>query len=240
MSYYTSSCPTTPLSSRKHCQSPYRTTQTLNTSPPSPASPKKGVFQTLYRPDLIKLSDPRRRQRRYSEDEYVSDTSASVRSAVSVRSVQSLNTTNPHFTSTPFSSPYMRDFDRVDQQEFSKVNRKISDDCDQLLRDLETDMKNFNFKKRDNYERDINQTEYKQNVHNKTVKPLSSHNKQMLYLDKPKMIEIKNCLSLNEAPSKSICKIEEPQNLMGKSNNQEYFDSLIAIIENAARNLSDV
>ena len=127
------------------------------------------------------------------------------------------------------------------------MNRKIADDCDQLLRDLEADMKNFNFKpKKYFHQPDRKQTYYKQN--NKTVKALSSNNKQMFYLNKSKMIELSNCQVndniQNSVPSQNKVKIDNKTDktlypMMGNSNNQAYFDSLILLIENAAKNLSD-
>jgi hypothetical protein len=62
---YTTSCPTTPLSYRRYSPttqlplpqpSPYRSNHIEN---PSQSSKKVGVFQTLYRPDLLKLSSLR-------------------------------------------------------------------------------------------------------------------------------------------------------------------------------------
>ena len=225
VSFYTSSCPTTPLSSRRMCQSPpgpYRTAQTVR----SPSG-KSGVFETLYRPDLIKLSDPRRGQRRHSEAEEVS----SVRSVpVTPVSRNEIKINNRHFNTTQITSQSQsegKNLQRSSQQK--NIQRKISEECDQLLRELECDMKNMN---------------------NNLIKPsqtpqqsdpgrqVANYNKQVFYINKVKMVELNDVKFSKDLVQEKKVDIPSVNNNCS-GNNQEYFDSLIKLIENAAKNLSE-
>ena len=132
------------------------------------------------------------------------------------------------------------------------MQRKISDDCDQLLRDLELDMaamsqmnghsnKNLNTIKRSPTKRvsDVDSIVSSPKCH--------QNNKQTFYINKVKMVELQKDYQLldNYNSSKKVFKnLTESEknvenNYSGNSDNQEYFDSLIRLIENAARNLSD-
>ena len=132
------------------------------------------------------------------------------------------------------------------------MQRKISDDCDQLLRDLELDMaamsqmnghsnKNLNTIKRCPSKRvpDVSSIVSSQKCH--------QNNKQTFYINKVKMVELHKDYQLIENDNsckkvfKSLTESEKnvENNYSGNSDNQEYFDSLIRLIENAARNLSD-
>jgi len=132
------------------------------------------------------------------------------------------------------------------------MQRKISDDCDQLLRDLELDMaamsqmnghsnKNLNTIKRCPSKRvsDVNSIVASPKCH--------QNNKQTFYINKVKMVELQKDYQLIEnynSPKKVFKSLTESENnvennFSGNSDNQEYFDSLIRLIENAARNLSD-
>ena len=81
----------------------------------------------------------------------------------------------------------------------------------------------------------------------KNGKSSSENNKQTFFINKVKMVELQeNCQLFDnnqvykngtETLTKSNRNVEN--NYSGKSDNQEYFDSLIRLIENAARNLSD-
>lgn len=246
VSYYTSSCPTTPLSTRRLCSSPYRTTQSA--SSPSPSTARAGVYQTLYRPDLIKLSDPRRR-RRNSEDDYESSSVRSVPITMEKNYHRPAGRRNfknhqlnlashqPHHLQ-PTSSKNMHE-----SLEIKNLNRKISDECDQLLKELELDMKNMNSNSNNSFVKNL-QTVKKCSQEN-SVKKLSNYNKQVFYINKVKMVELNDVQLSNEANSFSqtgnnndVTSLNN-NNIMGKSKNQEYFDNLIKLIENAAKNLSE-
>ena len=219
VSFYTSSCPTTPLSSRRLAQSPgpYRTSQTGRSNPG-----KSGVFETLYRPDLIKLSDPRRGQRRHSEAEE----SCSVRSVPVSPSVSR----NSHLTSTQSQSQQSpgKHFQLRSSQQ-KNIQRKISEECDQLLRELECDMKNMNNKliKR-------SQTPPQPD----TARQAANYNKQVFYINKVKMVELNDVKFSKDSVQEKKVDISSVNN-GNSSNNQEYFDSLIKLIETAANNLSE-
>lgn len=136
--------------------------------------------------------------------------------------------------------------------EHKLMQRKISDDCDQLLRDLELDMaamsqmnghtnKNLNTIKRSPSKRvsDVDSIVSSPKCH--------QNNKQTFYINKVKMVELQKDYQLldNYNSTKKVFKnLTESEknvenNYSGNSDNQEYFDSLIRLIENAARNLSD-
>ena len=79
---------------------------------------------------------------------------------------------------------------------------------------------------------------------------MSQYSKQVFYINKVKMVELGDVkMSPQPQPSKNlsdhcdISNVQEPINnnnsAVGKTDNQEYFDSLIRLIENAAKNLSD-
>ena len=133
------------------------------------------------------------------------------------------------------------------------MQRKISDDCDQLLRDLELDMaamsqmngnsnKNLNTIKRSPSKKvsDVNSTVSSPKYH-------QNNKKQTFYINKVKMVELHEDHQLldNYNSSKKVFKTHTEgdkyveNNYSVKADNQEYFDSLIRLIENAARNLSD-
>ena len=143
----------------------------------------------------------------------------------------------------------------MDQNEQKLImQRKISDECDQLLRDLELDMAHM--KKMNG---NIINNKYLDTIKRSPVnclpgaseekngKSSSENNKQTFFINKVKMVELQENYQLfdnNQAykngtktSTKSNKNVEN--NYSGKSDNQEYFDSLIRLIENAARNLSD-
>ena len=133
-----------------------------------------------------------------------------------------------------------------DSREIRNLNRKISDECDQLLKDLELDMKNMNSNHTNNSLVKNLQTVKKCSQEQAGVKQLSKYNKQVFYINKVKMVELNDVQLSNEANSFSptvnnneVTSLNHNNNLMGKSNNQEYFDNLIKLIENAAKNLSE-
>ena len=228
VSFYTSSCPTTPLSSRRMCQSPgpYRTAQTVK----SPSA-KSGVFSALYRPDLIKLSDPRRGQRRNSEAEESSSVRSGPVTPVTPVTRNEIRINNRHFTTTQSQSQsqsHGKHFQRSSQQK--NIQRKISEECDQLLRELECDMKNMN----------NNLIKRSQSPPQPdTGRQAANYNKQVFYINKVKMVE------LNDVKFSKDSKVQEKKvdissaNNNNSGNNQDYFDSLIKLIENAAKNLSE-
>jgi len=127
--------------------------------------------------------------------------------------------------------------------EIKNLNRKISDECDQLLKELELDMKNMNSNSNNSFVKNL-QTVKKCSQEN-SVKKLSNYNKQVFYINKVKMVELNDVQLSNEANSFSqtgnnndVTSLNN-NNIMGKSKNQEYFDNLIKLIENAAKNLSE-
>ena len=225
VSFYTSSCPTTPLSSRRLCQSPgpYRTAQTVR----SPSG-KSGVFETLYRPDLIRLSDPRRGQRRSSEAEE----SSSVRSGhVTPVTRNEIRINNRHFTRSQSQSQSQnqgKNFQPSSQQK--NIQRKISEECDQLLRELECDMKNMN-----NNLIKRSQTPPQPDI---TGRQVANYNKQVFYINKVKMVELNDVKFSKDSVQEKKVDISSVNN-NNTGNNQDYFDSLIKLIENAAKNLSE-
>lgn len=212
LSYYTSSCPTTPLSSRRMCQSPYRTSQTIK----SP-TPKSGVFETLYRPDLLRLSDPRRGQRRHSESE-----ESSVRIVPSSPVRRNFKINNSHF---PHQSPGKM------FHESENIKSKISADCDQLVRELEFEMKNMNNNLIKPGDRQVKATT--------TVKTVANYNKEVFYINKVKMVQLNDVKFSNDfaGVQEKVDGVSSTQN--NSTNNQDYFDSLIKLIENAAKNLEN-
>lgn len=132
------------------------------------------------------------------------------------------------------------------------MQRKISDDCDQLLRDLELDMaamSQMNGHSNNNLNT-IKRCPSKRVSDLKTIvssPKYNQNNKQTLYINKVKMVELHEDYQLIESynsPKKVFKSLTESEknvenNYSGNSDNQEYFDSLIRLIENAARNLSD-
>jgi len=138
-----------------------------------------------------------------------------------------------------------------DINEQKLMQRKISDDCDQLLRDLELDMAAMS-QMNGNSNKNLNTIKRSPS---KTVSgvnsTVSSHHqnnkKQTLYINKVKMVELheEHQLLDNYNFSKKVFKTRTEEDKNGgnnysvKTDNQEYFDSLIRLIENAARNLSD-
>ena len=228
VSFYTSSCPTTPLSSRRLCQSPsgpYRTSQTVR-----PPPGKSGVFETLYRPDLIKLSDPRRGQRRHSEAEETSSVRSVPVTPVTPVTRNEIRINNRHFPNSQSQSPAQaqgRNFQRSSQQK--NIQRKISEECDQLLRELECDMKNMN-----NNLIKRSQTQPQPD----TGRQSSNYNKQVFYINKVKMVELNDVKFSKDSVQEKKIDISSVNNNKS-NNNQDYFDSLIKLIENAAKNLSE-
>merc|ERR1719195_2050572 len=81
-----------------------------------------------------------------------------------------------------------------------------------------------------------------------SVQKMSQYSKQVFYINKVKMVELGD-VKMSPQPSKNLsdqCDINNPQepfnnnnSAVGKTDNQESFDSLIRLIENAAKNLSD-
>ena len=89
------------------------------------------------------------------------------------------------------------------------------------------------------------------NMNNNLIKPsqappqpdagrqVANYNKQVFYINKVKMVE------LNDVKFSKDSKVEEKKvdissvNNNNSGNNQDYFDSLIKLIENAAKNLSE-
>merc|ERR1712073_244780 len=81
-----------------------------------------------------------------------------------------------------------------------------------------------------------------------SVQKMSQYSKQVFYINKVKMVELGDVKmsppdSKNLSDQCDISNVQEPFNdnnsAVGKTDNQEYFDSLIRLIENAAKNLSD-
>merc|ERR1719195_896983 len=80
-----------------------------------------------------------------------------------------------------------------------------------------------------------------------SVQKMSQYSKQVFYINKVKMVELGD-VKMSPQPSKNLSdqcdinNVEEPfinnnNSAVGKTDNQEYFDSLIRLIENAAKNL---
>ena len=210
VSHYTSSCPTTPLSSRKISSSPgplspYRS-QAWPATPTTPArSGDRGVYNTLFRPDLIRLSDPRRRRNSNSE-------SSNAEKETLKRNFKNLKLDLDEEDSRPKTHLH------------SKMEAEISHKCDQLLQDLESDLQNFNFTTK---KRNKDALNVKTSATNKT-----QNSRQVFYINKVKMVELEtDALKAGEAA--------ENKNIEMNNNNQDYFDNLIKIIENAAKNLSE-
>ena len=104
-------------------------------------------------------------------------------------------------------------------------------------------MKNMNSNSNNSFVKNL-QTVKKCSQEN-SVKKLSNYNKQVFYINKVKMVELNDVQLSNEANSFSqtgnnndVTSLNN-NNIMGKSKNQEYFDNLIKLIENAAKNLSE-
>lgn len=160
-----------------------------------------------------------------------------------------------------------------------QMKQKISDECDQLLKELEMDMKTMNtlnnnlvrnFKKNTSFSDSTVPSTQSHHANSAlpcgrvrpttnplcNVKKLSNYSKQVFYINKVKMVELNDVHMTNDGNQKMF--VENVPNLnnnndnqnpfktnltssnkLEPSNNQEYFDSLIKLIENAAKNLTE-
>ena len=66
----------------------------------------------------------------------------------------------------------------------------------------------------------------------------ANYNKQVFYINKVKMVELNDVKFSKDSVQEKKVDISSV-NYNNSGNNQEYFDSLIKLIENAAKNLSE-
>ena len=88
------------------------------------------------------------------------------------------------------------------------------------------------------------------NMNNNLIKPsqtpqqsdpgrqVANYNKQVFYINKVKMVELNDVKFSKDLVQEKKVDIPSVNNNCS-GNNQEYFDSLIKLIENAAKNLSE-
>merc|ERR1711992_347300 len=120
--------------------------------------------------------------------------------------------------------------------------------------DAITRMNTNNIKKTINNNNNNNNNNSNNNNHHLTktqpvsVQKMSQYSKQVFYINKVKMVELGDVkmsppASKNLSDQCDVNNVQEPfynnDSAGGKTDNQEYFDSLIRLIENAAKNLSD-
>jgi hypothetical protein len=197
------SCPTTPLSYRRY------TTAKPSTPPPSPyrsnhiklpsqPAHKLGVFRTLYRPDLIKLSSPR--QGRDDSDK------------------KSLSHSSVDFRENSIDVEY--------KTESSTVNDDYSVLCDELLEECEADVIYGNG----------SQNKVKKNIGNAKINACMNH-KQVLHVNNMKTVEIENITSIDF--DIEIADNSDKVNHIDQHSitHEDYFNNLLAIIEEAAHSL---
>lgn len=73
-----------------------------------------------------------------------------------------------------------------------------------------------------------------------TVKKVANYNKQVFYINKVKMVELNDVKFSNDSAAVQEKKVGvSATNNNNSTNNQDYFDSLIKLIENAAKNLEN-
>ena len=71
-----------------------------------------------------------------------------------------------------------------------------------------------------------------------TGRQSSNYNKQVFYINKVKMVELNDVKFSKDSVKEKKVDISSVNNNKS-NNNQDYFDSLIKLIENAAKNLSE-
>ena len=160
------------------------------------------------------------------------------------------------------NSKNMHDPDPAASDKQKMFNKKISDECDQLLKELEMDMKTMN-KLNSNLVKNIKhnnsnnslQSTQSTTTPNTSIKKLTNYSKQVFYINKVKMVELNDVKVTNESNQNKFLTNPQHNNNnnnnstqsnniinnsdVAKTNNQEYFDSLIKLIENAAKNLTE-
>jgi len=118
----------------------------------------------------------------------------------------------------------------------SNVNVDISKLCNNLLADLESDLTNLNFSGKAVLS--SNEDNIQPKVQRMNKYDMDDNNKQVGYIKKVKMVELSDLKSTNVAGDKSTdsdesYSISKPI----KDNHEEYIDSLIMMIEKAAKDL---
>jgi hypothetical protein len=217
---YTTSCPTTPLSYRRYSPtiqlsppppSPYRSNHIKKQSP---SSNKVGVFQTLYRPDLLKLSSLRQGRK----------CNVSKKKSLSHSSVDSSGENS-------LDTDYKTDS--------ATLNDDYSVHCDELLEEFEADFIYGNG----------SQNKVKSNIDNGTkqnrkelVQNIACMNhKQVIHLNKVKTVELLNIDNVKDIPDNrdesDESDYESRHSDQPDKTQEDYFNNLLAIIEEAAHSL---
>ena len=114
--------------------------------------------------------------------------------------------------------------------ESENIKSKISSDCDQLVRELEIEMKNMNNNLIKRGDKQVKATT--------TVKTVANYNKEVFYINKVKMVQLNDVKFSNDFAGVQE-KVDGVPTQSNSNNNQDYFDSLIKLIENAAKNLEN-
>ena len=112
----------------------------------------------------------------------------------------------------------------------------ISNLCNNLLADLESDLKNLNFSGKAVLSN--NEDNIKPKVERVNKYDMDDNNKQVFYIKKVKMVELGDLKSTNVAEDKSTDS-DESYSISRpiKDNHEDYIDSLIMMIEKAAKDL---
>ena len=210
------SCPATPTTSHKYH---HQTHKQSNTTPSSPTPYRstirqshtpttRGVYQTLYRPDLIKLSCPREGRRRWREREE------------DKRKYPGLGSTtkNRQYLYPSQDKTYSESYLKTDlSTQHDKEILDSADDysivCDKLLEELEADLDKVSPKQIS--------VEITDNYH--------VNHKEVLHINKMKIIQLTD----NDIIGTISDQENKPESCRGK-----YFDNLLLIIEEAVQGLT--
>ena len=204
---YTTSCPTTPLSYRRYpnplpCPPPSSSYRSNQLKMPPQAPNKPGVFQTLYRPDLIKLSSQMQGK------------------------IGSNEKTMPH-SSVDLSGDNSIDVDY--KSDSSTINDDYSILCDELLEECEADVMYGNG----------SQNKEKSNIEiGKDNNIACMNHTQVLHLNKVKTVELVNITSIvYDIDIPDTSDYEASHSDQHNVSHEDYFNNLLAIIEQAAHSL---
>ena len=119
----------------------------------------------------------------------------------------------------------------------SNINDDISNICDELLEELEADLKIMNFSHKTINLNIAEDTKPKTNTRDKY-----NNNKQVFYINKVKMVELGDLKYVDDSediPTERDRSSTLPNSSKGSTNtHEEYFDNLLVLIEKAAQDLS--
>ena len=226
---WSTSYPTTPLSSRSHhddithqpsppLPSPYRSRHNQTSSPT-----KQGVYHTLYSPDIINLSSSREGRGRWEEsldDDRYSPERVNLKMPWSEDTVHS----NSYFE-TSFANKLSEEY----KQESSNMNDDHCTVCDELLEELNADHQHYKFSP----ELLISNTK-------SFTKTDGGNKREELYNNKIKKVELSDLDDkVVDLKVTSDSSYHKPLSNNGhKTSHEEYFDNLLMIIEKAAQGLT--